>query len=82
MQNTIDKFRQNSIVFKKPGMFSENFKTLTIVQYFFLKLHIYFLFANVYNRAYGTFFYFTQILSYLEKLKKTRNLHTRFLHFY
>ena len=47
MQNTIDKFRQNSIVFEKPGIFSENLKTLTIVQYFFLKLYTHFLFANV-----------------------------------
>ena len=40
MQNPIQKFRQSSIVFKKPGILSENFKTLTssnysIVQYFF-----------------------------------------------
>ena len=25
MQNTIQKFRQSSIVFEKPGIFSENF---------------------------------------------------------
>ena len=47
MENTVDKFRQNSIAFEKPGIFSENLKTLTIVQYFFLKLHTHFLFANV-----------------------------------
>ena len=40
MQNPIQKFRQSSIVFKKPGILSENFKTLTssnysTVQYFF-----------------------------------------------
>ena len=28
MQNTIQKFRQNSIVFEKPGILSENLKTL------------------------------------------------------
>ena len=28
MQNTIEKFRQSSIVFEKPGIFSENLKTL------------------------------------------------------
>ena len=40
MQNIIQKFRQSSIVFEKPGILSENLKTLTSsnypeVQYFF-----------------------------------------------
>ena len=40
MQNPIEKFRQSSIVFEKPGILSENLKTLTssnypTVQYFF-----------------------------------------------
>ena len=40
MQNPIQKFRQSSIVFEKPGILSENFKTLNspnypTVQYFF-----------------------------------------------
>ena len=40
MQNTIQKFRQSFIVFEKPGILSENLKTLTssnypTVQYFF-----------------------------------------------
>ena len=39
MQNTIQKFRQSSFVFEKPGILSENFNTLTssnypTVQYF------------------------------------------------
>ena len=43
MQNTIQKFRQSSIVFEKSGILSENLKTLTssnypTVQYFLLKL--------------------------------------------
>ena len=43
MQNAIQKFRQSSIVFEKPGIFSENMKTLTssnypTVQYFLLEL--------------------------------------------
>ena len=43
MQNTLLKFGQNSIVFEKPGILSENLKTLTssnypAVQYFLLKL--------------------------------------------
>ena len=42
MQNPIQKFRQSSIVFEKPGILSENLKTLTssnypTVQYFFAK---------------------------------------------
>ena len=40
MQNGIQKFRQSSIVFEKPGILSENLKTLSssnyhTVQYFF-----------------------------------------------
>ena len=43
MQNAVQKFRQSSIVFEKPGILSENLKTLTssnypTVQYFLLKL--------------------------------------------
>ena len=43
MQNAIQKFRQSSIVFEKPGILPENLKTLTssnypTVQYFLLKL--------------------------------------------
>ena len=43
MQNAIQKFRQSSIVFEKPGILSENVKTLTrynypTVHYFLLKL--------------------------------------------
>ena len=33
MQNTIEKFRQSSIVFEKLGIFSENLKTLTSFNY-------------------------------------------------
>ena len=61
MQNTIQKFGQNSIVFEKPGILSENLKTLTSsnypkVQYFLLKLHTRFLLANVCKRVCRTFF--------------------------
>ena len=43
MENAIQKFRQSSIVFEKPGILSENLKTLTssnylTVQYSLLKL--------------------------------------------
>ena len=58
MQNTILKFRQSPIVFEKPGILSENLKTLTssnypTVQYFLLKLHTRFLLTNVYKRVCG-----------------------------
>ena len=43
MQNDTQKFRQSSTVFEKPGILSENLKTLTTsnystVQYLLLKL--------------------------------------------
>ena len=52
MQNTVQKFKQSSIVFEKPGILSENLKTLTssnypTVQYFLLKLHTRFLLTIV-----------------------------------
>ena len=33
MQNSIQKFRQSSIVFEKPGILSENLKTLMSSNY-------------------------------------------------
>ena len=58
MQNTIQKFRQSSIAFEKPGILSENLRTLTssnysTVQYYLLKLRTRFLLTNVYKRVYG-----------------------------
>ena len=60
MQNTVQKFRQSSIVFEKPGILSENLKTLTnsnylTVQYFLLKLRARFLLTNVYKNVGGIF---------------------------
>ena len=60
MQNTIQKFRQNSIVFEKPGILPENLKTLAssnypTVQYFLLKLCARFLLTNAYKRVRGIF---------------------------
>ena len=60
MQNTIQKFRQNSIVFEKPVFLSENLRTLTssnylAVQYFLLKLRTRFLLANAYKGCVGFF---------------------------
>ena len=61
MQNPIHKFRQSTIVFEKPGILSENTKTLTrfnypTVQYFLLKLLTSFLLTNAFKRVCGTFF--------------------------
>ena len=44
MQNPKQKFRQSSIIFEKPGIFSEKLKTLTTsnylrVEYFLLKFY-------------------------------------------
>ena len=71
MQNTIQKFRQSSIVFEKPGILSENLKTLTssnypTVQYFLLKLRTRFLLTNVCKSVCGFFF----ILFNLELIKR------------
>ena len=59
--NFKQKFRRNSIVFEKLGIFPEKLKTLTSsnyyrVQYFLLKLRTPFLLTNVYKRVFGIFF--------------------------
>ena len=61
MQNTMQKIRQSSIVFKKPGALPENWKTLTsptILQFsiFLQKLCTRFLLTNVYKKMCGIFF--------------------------
>ena len=58
MQNTMQKFRPNAIALEKPGILSENLKTLTssnypAVQYVLLKLHTLFLLTVVYKRVCG-----------------------------
>ena len=60
MQNSIQKFRKLSILFKKPGILSKNLKTLTssnhpTVQYFLLKLRTHFLLTNVYKMVCSIF---------------------------
>ena len=49
MQNAIQKFRQSSIVFEKPGILSENLTSSNYptVQYFLLKLRTRFLLTIV-----------------------------------
>ena len=74
MKNPIQKFKQGSTVFEKPGNLSDNLKNLTSqkyprCQYLLLKLHTHFLLTNIYKRVFGILFYFDQILSYLKKLK-------------
>ena len=74
MQNTIQKFRQSSIVFKKPGILSENLKTLTssnypTVQYLLLKLRTRSLLTNVYKRMCGIFLFYLD-LELFEKVKQ------------
>ena len=71
----MQKFKQSSIVFEKPGILSENLNTLTssnypTVQYLLLKLRTHFLPTNVYKKVCGIFLNFVQILSYLQKNKK------------
>ena len=66
MQNTIQKIRQSSIAFEKPGILSENLKTLTssnypAVQYFLLKLGTRFLRTIVYKRVCGTFLFYLDL---------------------
>ena len=63
MQNTMQKYGQNSIVFEKPGFLSENLKTLTssnypLVQYFLLIFRTRFLHTIVYKSVCGIFFNF------------------------
>ena len=75
MQNTMQKFRQSSIVFEKPGILSENLKTLTnfnypTVQYFLLKLRTRFLLNIVYEKLCGNFFLFYLDLELFAKIKK------------
>ena len=85
MQNAIQKFRQSSIV-EKPGILSENLKTLKFENFDEFNIfcwnfaHVFYLPLS--KKGCVGFFYFIWILSYLKKLKKTWFLHTRFLHFY
>ena len=61
MENAMQTFRQSFVVFEKPGILSENLKTLTgsdyhTVKYFLLKLRTHFLLTSVYKRVCWTFF--------------------------
>ena len=63
MQNPIQKFRQSSIAFEKPGILSENLRNLTSsnylrFQYLLLKLHTRFLLTKILQKNVRDFFYF------------------------
>ena len=84
MQNPIQNFTQSSIVFKKPGILSENLKALMssnypAVQYFFFKnfAHVSYLPLSV--KVCVRFFLFCLDLELFVKIKKTWFLHTCFL---
>ena len=53
MQNAIQKFRQSSIVFEKPGILPENLKTMTSSNY-----PTRYILTNVYKRMCGIFLNF------------------------
>ena len=74
MQNPKQKFRQSSIVFEKPGILSEELKTLTssnypTVQYFLLELRTRLLLTNVYKGC-VEFVLFSLDLELFAKIKK------------
>ena len=72
MQNPIRKFRQNSIVFEKPGILSEKLKTLTSTNYhrliYLLKFFIRSLHNNI-NRGIFVIFLFCLELELFSKIK-------------
>ena len=72
MQNTIQKIRQSSIAFEKPGILSENLKTSSnyaTVQYFLLKLRTRFLLTIVQQRVCGIFLFYLDVELFV-KIKK------------
>ena len=86
MQNPIQKFRQSSIVFEKPGILFENLKTQAssnypTVQYFLLKLCTRLLLTNVYKRVRRIFLVCLVIESFA-KIKNTWFLHTHFFNIF
>ena len=87
MQNTIQKFRQSTIVLEKPGILSENLKTLTsssypTAQYFLLKLHTRFLLTNVYKRVVGIFIILFRSWVIWKSYKNLISTHSFFTLFY
>ena len=76
MQIPIQKFRQSSNVFQKPGILSENLKTSTssdyhTFQYFLLKLCTWVLLSNVYKSVCGICFILFRSWVICKNLKRT-----------
>ena len=87
MQNPIQKFRQRSIAFKKPGILSENLKTLTssnypTVRYFFDETSHTFTTYQCLQKGVCDFCKFCLDLELFAKTKKDWFLHTHYLHSY
>ena len=75
MQNVIQKFSQNSVVFEKPGSLPENLKPLTscdypIIQYFLLKPCTRLLLTNFYKSVCRIFFILFRSWVICKKLKR------------
>ena len=86
MQTIIQKFRQSSIAFEKPVFCLKIWKlwrapTILEVNIFAETLNMFSTYHCL-QKGVWDFFLFYQILNYLQKLKKTWFVHTRFLHFY
>ena len=80
MQNPIQRFRQSSIDFEKPGILSGKLKILSSsnyrrVQYFLLGFCTLFLFTNVYKRLFGIYFILFRSW-FIYKYKKRLRLYT------
>ena len=75
IQNPIQKFRQGSIVFEKPGILSENLKTLAssyypTVQYFFAEILHTFTTYQCLQKCVWDFFKFCLDVELFAKIKK------------
>ena len=87
MQNPIQKCRQSSTDFEKPGVLFENLKTLTSSNYphsslFFVETSHTFCNYQCLQKSVWDFFLFCLDLELFAKIKKTCVLHTHFLYFY
>ena len=81
MQNPIEKFRESSIVFEKPGILSDELQ-LPYSSVFFAETSHMFPTSQCLPKGGRDFFLFSLDLELFAKIKKTWFLHTRFLHSY
>ena len=83
MQNIIQKFRQSSIVLKKPVILSENLKTLMssnypAVQYFLLKFaHVLYLPMST-KDCVGFFIFYLDLELFAKRIKDLVSIHSYF----